>query len=29
MEQGFQLFQAPTEINFLAAGIKSYLGPLA
>lgn len=28
MEQGFQLFQAPTEIGFMAAGAKSYLASL-
>jgi 2-keto-3-deoxy-L-rhamnonate aldolase RhmA len=28
MQQGFRLFQAPTELGFLAAGAKSYLGPL-
>jgi 2-keto-3-deoxy-L-rhamnonate aldolase RhmA len=29
LRQGFQLFQAPTEIGFMAAGAKKYLGPLA
>ena len=28
MEQGFQLFQAPTDIGFLTAGAKAYLGGL-
>jgi 2-keto-3-deoxy-L-rhamnonate aldolase RhmA len=28
MEQGFRLFQAPTEIGFIAAGAKRYLEPL-
>jgi 2-keto-3-deoxy-L-rhamnonate aldolase RhmA len=28
LEQGFQLFQAPTEIGFLTAGAEAYLGPL-
>jgi len=27
-EEGFQLFQAPTDIGFLSAGAKSYLGAL-
>ena len=27
-EQGFQLFQAPTEIGFLSAGAEAYLSPL-
>ena len=27
-EQGFQLFQAPTEIGFMAAGARQYLDPL-
>jgi 2-keto-3-deoxy-L-rhamnonate aldolase RhmA len=28
MEQGFQLFQAPTDLGFLTAGAKAYLDPL-
>jgi 2-keto-3-deoxy-L-rhamnonate aldolase RhmA len=28
MEQGFRLFQAPTDVGFVAAGVKSYLEPL-
>jgi 2-keto-3-deoxy-L-rhamnonate aldolase RhmA len=28
LEQGFQLFQAPTEIGFLSAGADAYLSPL-
>jgi 2-keto-3-deoxy-L-rhamnonate aldolase RhmA len=28
MEQGFRLFQAPTELGFIAAGAKRYLEPL-
>ncbi len=28
LDQGFQLFQAPTEIGFLTAGAEAYLGPL-
>lgn len=28
LEQGFQLFQAPTEIGFLSAGAEAYLKPL-
>jgi 2-keto-3-deoxy-L-rhamnonate aldolase RhmA len=28
MSQGFQLFQAPTELGFMAAGAKQYLEPL-
>jgi len=28
LEQGFQLFQAPTEIGFLSAGAEGYLSPL-
>jgi 2-keto-3-deoxy-L-rhamnonate aldolase RhmA len=28
LEQGFQLFQAPTEIGFLTAGAQAYLNPL-
>ncbi|HZT28702.1 MAG TPA: aldolase/citrate lyase family protein [Bryobacteraceae bacterium] len=28
LEQGFRLFQAPTELGFLAAGAKGYLEPL-
>lgn len=29
MRQGFQLFQAPTEIGLMTAGARKYLGPLA
>ena len=29
MEQGFQLFQAPTDLGFLAAGAQQYLAPLS
>jgi 2-keto-3-deoxy-L-rhamnonate aldolase RhmA len=29
MEQGFQLFQAPTEIGLMTAGARKYLGPLS
>lgn len=29
MEQGFLLFQAPTDLGFMAAGAKRYLEPLA
>jgi hypothetical protein len=28
MEQGFLLFQAPTDLGFMAAGAKRYLEPL-
>ena len=28
VRQGFQLFQAPTEIGFMTAGARKYLGPL-
>jgi 2-keto-3-deoxy-L-rhamnonate aldolase RhmA len=28
MEQGFLLFQAPTELGFMAAGARDYLEPL-
>jgi hypothetical protein len=28
MEQGFLLFQAPTELGFMAAGARRYLEPL-
>jgi 2-keto-3-deoxy-L-rhamnonate aldolase RhmA len=28
LEQGFQLFQAPTEIGLLSAGAEAYLRPL-
>ena len=28
VEQGFQLFQAPTDIGFMTAGAKHYLDPL-
>ena len=29
MRQGFQLFQAPTEIGLMTAGARNYLGPLS
>jgi hypothetical protein len=28
LKQGFLLFQAPTDMDFMAAGAKSYLDPL-
>jgi hypothetical protein len=28
MEQGFLLFQAPTDLGFMTAGAKRYLEPL-